>query len=117
MIIGALLWATTPMRADAKEKENLIERNTFTYPVQARRLGIEGEVTAVMYINKDGQVVAVETEKDANPLLAKATQKNLSKWHFPAAEDAAENHYRVAVITLNYRLNDSRTRSVYLAGE
>ena len=75
-------------RRDEGLKQNCILRK-FTapfYPPAARQLGLEGKVTAVARIARDGSVSAI-TDFDGHVLFQPAVEGALKEWQFQAPND------------------------------
>jgi TonB family protein len=76
---------------DEESKQNCIVRK-FTapfYPPAARQIGIEGKVTAVAHIARNGTVSAV-TDFDGHVLFQSAVEGALKEWQFQAPNDQGQ---------------------------
>lgn len=53
-----------------------------SYPYEANRQRIEGEVSVLITVNGDGSVGAITIVRSAHPLLADATREAMRQWRF-----------------------------------
>jgi len=74
------------------------------YPASARRLGIEGRVLMMVYIDERGRVKRCEVVKPADALLAKASLEAVEKAVFRPARVKGVPHPVVIQIPLRFKL-------------
>lgn len=68
------------------------------YPEEAKQQKIEGTVIAKVLINEEGEYMRHEIVQEANPLLAAAVEKQLSKLQFsPAKKDGKALKFWVSI--------------------
>jgi TonB family protein len=74
------------------------------YPEEARRLGVEGKVVVLIYIDRNGAVKNVEIKKSPNEALSKAAAKAIYETRFTPAKIGGQNKGVVMQFTLKFRL-------------
>lgn len=101
-IAGTLLLSAplAPAFADPV-KRKLLEHQDPQYPVQAKRLGVEGSVILRIVIDPDGHVSDVRVAS-GNPLLIDAASDAAKQWKYTTASESS-----VSFVQVNFSLGSS----------
>jgi outer membrane biosynthesis protein TonB len=78
------------------------------YPADCLEDGESGEVEAVLKINADGHVVAIEITSATKPCFAREASKALKKWRYgkQAVREISTNSERTAIVQIVFNIED-----------
>jgi TonB family protein len=108
-----LVLAGTTTRAQGKQADKdkdvtkpvLINKVNPTYPEEAKKDKIQGEVILEAMIGQDGKVLDVTVKKSPDDRLSKSAMEAVKQWTFQPAKDAKGNVIKVkTTLTVNFRL-------------
>lgn len=86
-------------------KPVLINKVNPTYPEEAKKDKIQGEVILEAMIGQDGKVLDVTVKKSPDDRLSKSAMEAVKQWTFQPAKDAKGNVIKVkTTLTVNFRL-------------
>jgi protein TonB len=105
IVIGTAGDEEAAEKSPSGEAPRIVERINPRYPEQARKNGIQGEVTLKAVVDKNGGCSVIEILESPDPLLSEAAREAVEQWKYEPARDAAG---RVAdaemSITVRFRL-------------
>lgn len=73
--------------SDVDEPPRPVIRTTVEYPRRARDAGIEGTVSLVLLIGRNGMVIDVTVESAPSPLFVKPVEQTVRQWKFTPARN------------------------------
>ncbi|MFW6253891.1 MAG: energy transducer TonB [Chitinivibrionales bacterium] len=73
--------------SDVDEPPRPVVRTAIEYPRRARDAGIEGTVSLVLLISRNGSVIDVTVESAPSPLFIKPVEETVRQWKFTPARN------------------------------
>ncbi|KMQ49812.1 transport protein TonB [Chitinispirillum alkaliphilum] len=70
---------------DVDEHPRPVSRPAIVYPRRAKDLGIEGTVSVIMVVDREGRVKDVTVESSPHILLTRAVEQSVRRWRFEPA--------------------------------
>ncbi|MBN1603718.1 MAG: energy transducer TonB [Chitinispirillaceae bacterium] len=64
-----------------------VSREPVEYPRRARDAGIEGTVSLILVIDRNGKVLTITIESSPSPLFNRAVEQTVSRWKFTPAKN------------------------------
>lgn len=86
------------------EVRNRVRADGDEYPIGAKRRGIEGEVVAVLQVDANGDVTAVDIKKSLGHGLDELARETFQKWTFSPARENCQPVATSVRVTYEFRL-------------
>jgi len=111
-LLAALSYSGSGYDQDQKEKEAekftkpvVIQKVNPSYPAEAKKEKVSGDVLVRVTIGKDGSVLDTKIEKDADARLAQSAMEAVKQWKFkPALDPNGKPVEAKATLTIRFKL-------------
>ena len=105
VVIGTAGPEETAKKGPEGQAPRVVERINPRYPEQARKNGIQGEVTLKARVDKNGNCHVIEILESPDPMLSESAREAVEQWKYdPARNLAGEVIDAEMSITVKFRL-------------